>query len=141
MERRLINPPALASPRGYTHGILVTGGRLLFLGGQDASDAEGRIVGAGDVLVQFEQALKNLQAVVQEAGGTMTDIMKLNIFVRRREDYLAQLKPLGRIFRSYFGGHYPTMAFFQVSGFFQEEALVELEGLAVIQTEPSPTRL
>jgi enamine deaminase RidA (YjgF/YER057c/UK114 family) len=141
MERRIINPPALAPPRGYTHGILVTGGRLLFLGGQDSSDAEGRIVGAGDLLVQFEQALKNLHAVVHEAGGTMTDIMKLNIFVRRREDYLAQLKPLGRIFRSYFGGHYPTMAFFQVSGFFHEEALVELEGLAVIQTEPSPTRL
>ena len=140
MERRIINPTTLAAPRGYTHGILVTGGRLLFLGGQDASDAAGRIVGVGDLLVQFEQALKNLDAVVRDAGGTMTDIMKLNVFVRQREDYLAKLKPLGQIFRSYFGGHYPTTAFFQVSGFFQEEALVELEGLAVIETEPSPTQ-
>ena len=141
MERRNINPPTLAAPRGYTHGILVTGGRLLFLGGQDASDVDGRIVGAGDLLVQFEQVLKNLQAVVREAGGTMADVMKLNIFVRQRDDYLANLKPLGQIFRSYFGGHYPTMAFFQVSGFFREEALVELEGLAVIETEASPTHL
>ena len=141
MERRNINPPTLAAPRGYTHGILVTGGRLLFLGGQDASDAEGRIVGAGDLLVQFEQALQNLQAVVREAGGTMADVMKLNIFVRQRDDYLANLKPLGQIFRSYFGGHYPSMALFEVSGFFREEALVELEGLAVIETEASPTHL
>lgn len=71
----------------------------------------------------------------------MADIMKVNIFVRERDDYLANLKPLGQIFRSYFGGHYPTMAFFQVSGFFREEALVELEGLAVIETEASPTHL
>ena len=141
MERRYINPPTLPAPRGYTHGILVTGGRLLFLGGQDASDADGRIVGTGDLVAQFEQALKNLQVVVREAGGTMADIMKLNIFVRQREDYLAKLKPLGQIFRAHFDGHYPTMALFQVSGFFQEDALVELEGLAVIETEASPTRL
>ncbi len=141
MEKRIINPPTLAAPRGYTHGILVTRGSLLFLGGQDASDAEGRIVGAGDLLIQFELALKNLDAVVREAGGTMADIMKLNIFVREREDYLSKLKPLGQIFRSYFDGYYPTMALFQVSGFFQEEALVELEGLAVIETEALSTPL
>lgn len=141
MQRRNINPATLASPRGYTHGILVTGGSLLFLSGQDASDAAGRIVGAGDLLVQFEQTLKNLQAVVHEAGGTMTDIMKLNIFVLERQDYLAKLKPLGQIFRSYFGGHYPTMALFEVSGFFQEKALVEMEGLAVIETETAKTAL
>ena len=141
MEMRYINPPKLPVPRGYTHGILVTGGRLLFLGGQDASDATGRIIGAGDLVVQFEQALQNLQAVVQEAGGTMADIMKLNIFVRQRDDYLAKLKPLGKVFRSYFGGHYPAMALFEVSGFFQGEALVELEGLAVIGTDAPPSSL
>jgi enamine deaminase RidA (YjgF/YER057c/UK114 family) len=137
MEKRYINPAKLQVPRGYTHGILVTGGRLLFLGGQDASDATGQIIGAGDLVAQFEQALQNLQAVVQEAGGTMTDIMKLNIFVRHRGDYLAKLKPLGKVFRSYFGSHYPAMALFEVSGFFREETLVELEGLAVIGTEGS----
>ncbi len=139
MEKRYINPPTLPAPRGYTHGILVTGGRLLFLGGQDASDAQGQIVGAGDLVAQFEQVIQNLQTVVREAGGTMADIMKLNIFVLHRDDYLAKLKPLGQVFRSHFGGHYPTMALFQVSGFFREEALVELEGLAVIGREASPS--
>lgn len=138
MEKQYINPPALPAPRGYTHGIVVTGGRLLFLAGQDGSDAAGQIVGPGDLVAQFRQALQNLQAVVHAAGGTMPDIMKLNIFVRQRDDYLAKLKPLGQVFRSYFGGHYPTMALFEVTGFFREEALVELEGLAVIGTEAAP---
>ena len=71
----------------------------------------------------------------------MADIMKLNIFVRQRDDYLSKLKPLGQVFRSYFGGHYPAMALFQVSGFYREETLVELEGLAMIGIEASPSPL
>ncbi|MBI4484029.1 MAG: RidA family protein [Acidobacteria bacterium] len=133
MEKKIINPPMLPAPKGFNHGILVTGGRLLFLAGQDASDAEGRIVGPGDLVAQFEQVLRNLKAVVEEAGGRFQDIVKLNIFVRDRDAYVANLKPLGRVFQSYFGGYYPAMALFQVSAFFREEALIELEGLAVVE--------
>jgi enamine deaminase RidA (YjgF/YER057c/UK114 family) len=132
MEKQLINPATLAPPRGFNHGILVTGGRLLFLAGQDAGDSQGRIVAPEDLVAQFEQVLRNLQAVVEAAGGTMPDIVKLNIFVKDRADYMAKLKPLGRVFRSYFGDYYPTMALFEVTGFFQEENLVEMEGFAVL---------
>lgn len=132
MEMKIINPPTLPPPRGYNHGFLVTGGRLLFLGGQDASDAQGQIVAPGDLLGQFEQVLINLKAVVEEAGGNLQHIVKLNIFVRDRDDYLANLKPLGQLYRSHFGDHYPAMALFQVFGFFREEALIELEGMAVV---------
>jgi enamine deaminase RidA (YjgF/YER057c/UK114 family) len=132
MKKQLINPATLAPPRGFNHGILVTGGRLLFLAGQDAGDAEGWIVSPGDLVAQFEQVLRNLQAVVEAAGGTMQDIVKLNIFVKDRADYVAKLKPLGRVFRGYFGDYYPTMALFEVTGFFQEENLVEMEGFAVL---------
>ena len=59
--------------------------------------------------------------------------MKLNIFVRDRDAYLANLKPLGRIFREYFGDHYPAMALFEVSAFFRDDNLIEMEGLAVIE--------
>jgi enamine deaminase RidA (YjgF/YER057c/UK114 family) len=77
--------------------------------------------------------LHNLKTVVEEAGGGMQDIVKLNIFVRSRDDYKANLKPLGRIFRTYFGDYYPTMALFEVSAFFQAENLIEMEGLAVLE--------
>jgi enamine deaminase RidA (YjgF/YER057c/UK114 family) len=135
MEKRIINPPSLPPPKGYNHGILVKGGRLLFLAGQDASDGQGKIVGPGDVAAQLEQVLRNLKVVVEAAGGSMQDIVKLNIFVRDRDDYVANMKAFGPLFRSYFGNYYPAMALFEVTGFFQEEALVELEGLAVLGGE------
>jgi enamine deaminase RidA (YjgF/YER057c/UK114 family) len=131
-DRELINPPGLAAPRGFTHGIMVTGGRLLFLAGQDASDAEGRIVAPGDLVAQFERALRNLVTVVEAAGGRATDVVELTIFVKSRDAYVAQLKPLGQVYRRYFGDYYPAMALFEVGGFFQSEALVEIKGTAVI---------
>jgi enamine deaminase RidA (YjgF/YER057c/UK114 family) len=72
--------------------------------------------------------------VIEAAGGKMQDITKLNIFVRDRDDYLAHLKPLGVVHRSFFGAYYPAMALFEVSRFFQDETLVEIEGLAVINS-------
>lgn len=132
MGKQIINPPALPAPRGFNHGILVTGTRLLVLAGQDASDAQGHIVTPGDLVAQFKQVLSNLRAVVEEAGGTMEDIVKLNIFVADCSAYRDNLKRLGQVFRAYFGSYYPAMALFEVSGFFQEEALIELEGLAMI---------
>ncbi len=132
MDKTIINPPTLAHPIGFSHGILVKGGRLLFLAGQTGSNTEGRIIAPGNLVAQYEQTLHNLQTVVEAAGGKMQDITKLNIFVRDRDDYLAHLKSLGVVHRTFFGAYYPAMALFEVSRFFQNETLVEIEGLAVI---------
>ncbi|HXZ04046.1 MAG TPA: Rid family hydrolase [Ktedonobacteraceae bacterium] len=132
LEKTIINPPALAPPVGFSHGVLVTGGRLLFLAGQTGSNAENQIIVPGDLVAQYEQTLRNLQTVVESAGGKMQDITKLNIFVRDRDDYIANLKPLGKVHRSYFGAYYPAMALFEVTRFFQNETLIEMEGFAVI---------
>jgi len=134
MEKTIINPPTLARPSGFSHGILVTGGRMLFLAGQTASDAEGRIVAPYDLVAQYEQVLRNLQTVIEAAGGTMQDIVKINIFVRDREDYQAHLKSLGKVHKSFFGAYYPAAALFEISRFFQDEALIEIEGLAMLDT-------
>ncbi|HEY7091747.1 MAG TPA: RidA family protein [Ktedonobacterales bacterium] len=135
MDKELINPPGLVRPRGFTHGILVTGGRLLFLAGQDATGADGQIVAPGDLVAQFAQALSNLTTVVEAAGGGAEHVVKLTIYVKSRDDYVANLKPLGEVYRRYFGSHYPAMALFEVSGFFQPDALVEIEGIAVLDEE------
>ena len=131
MQKTIINPPGLAPPRGFSHGVLVTGGQLLFLSGQTGSDAQGNIVD-GDLVGQYEQILRNLKTVVEAAGGKMQDITQINIFVRDRDDYLAHLKPLGKVHRSFFGDYYPATALFEISRFFQDEALIEIEGMAVI---------
>ena len=133
MGKDIINPSTLARPVGFSHGVLTTGGRLLFLAGQTGSDAEGRITAPGNLVAQYEQVMRNLQAVVTSAGGAMQDITKLNIFVRDRNDYLAHLKPLGQVHRAFFGAYYPAMALFEISRLFQDDALVEIEGLAVIE--------
>ncbi|MCU0493818.1 MAG: RidA family protein [Chloroflexaceae bacterium] len=134
MKKVIINPPELARPSGFNHGIVTEGGRLLFLAGQDASDAEGRIVAPGDVVAQCQQVLHNLQVVVTAAGGSMQDIVKLNIYVTSRRDYRANLKQLGALWREYFGSYYPTMALFEVSALFQEGAVIEMEGMAVLNS-------
>ncbi len=132
MGKTIINPPILARPRGFSHGILVSGGQLLFLAGQTGSNAEGNIMAPGDLVAQYAQVLRNLKAVVEAAGGEMQDIVKINIFVRDRDDYLAHLKPLGQVHRSFFGNYYPATALFEISRFFQDEALIEIEGMAVL---------
>ncbi|MCL4868700.1 MAG: RidA family protein [Anaerolineae bacterium] len=133
MSKQIITPPELVPPRGFNHGILCEGGRTLFLAGQDASDNTGQIVAPGDLVAQYEQVLQNLRAVVQAAGGQMSDIVKLNIFVSNRDDYVSKLEEIGRVHKQYFGRHYPAMALFEVTGFFQKAALIELEGFAYIE--------
>jgi enamine deaminase RidA (YjgF/YER057c/UK114 family) len=128
--KQIINPPELAKPRGFSHGIAVEGRRLLMLAGQDASDGDGVIRNPGDLLAQYEQVIKNLKAVVEAAGGTLQDVVKLNIYVTDRDAYRAQLKPLGEIYRAYFGRHYPAMALFEVRGLFNPDAMIEMEGVA-----------
>lgn len=130
--KTLINPPQLAKPRGFNHGILVEGGRLLFLAGQDASDANGKIVAPGDIVKQYEQLIRNLQAVVEAAGGKLQDIVKLNIYVTNREDYISRSREIGELHRAHFGNHYPAMALFEVKSLFQDDALIEMEGIAHI---------
>lgn len=132
MTKHAIIPSSLPKPRGFNHGFLCSGGRTLFLAGQDAGDKDGNIVCLGDIVGQYEQVLKNLQAVVTAAGGTMRDIVKMNIFVSDRDDYVAHLKELGGVHQRYFGRFYPATALLEVTGFYQKGNLIEIEGIAYL---------
>lgn len=131
----IVNPPELVRAVGFSHGVVATGGRWLFLAGQTATDGAGQPVALGDVVGQYEQVLRNLQAVVTAAGGTMTDIVKLTLFVRDRDAYKAQLRELGRIHKAFFGSYYPAMALFEISRFYEDTVLIEIEGIAVLPDE------
>ena len=131
----IVNPPQLARAVGFSHGVVAAGGRWLFLAGQTATDGAGQAVAAGDVVGQYEQVLRNLQAVVTAAGGTMAHIVKLTIFVRDRDEYKAHLKALGRIHQTFFGSYYPAMALFEISRFYEDAVLIEIEGIAVLPDE------
>ncbi len=133
MHKTIINPIALAKPAGYAHGIVTHGGRLLFLAGQTGMDQTGSIATPNDIVAQFTQALNNIRAVIEEAGGEMTDMVKLNLFVTDQAAYQANLKPIGASYRNFFGRYYPAMTLVEVKSLFDHEALIEIEGIAVLQ--------
>ena len=132
MGQTVINPTKLAKPAGYAHGIRSEGGRLLFLAGQTGTNPEGKIIAPDDLPAQFAQALSNLEVVVEEAGGKVTDIVKLTIFITDKSAYLANLRPIGNAYRSIMGRHYPAMTLVEIKSLFDDQALVEIEGMAVM---------
>ena len=131
MNPHLINPASLAPPIGFSHAVAARG-QVLALAGQTGMDASGTITAPGDLVAQFAQALANFQTVVAAAGGQMTNVVKLTIFVTDVAGYRAQLKSLGDAYRAVFGRHYPAMTLVEVRRLFDPLALVEIEGLAIL---------
>lgn len=133
METVVVNPTSLVQPKGYNHGLKTTGvSALLFLGGQVAWDKDGRLVGENDVVVQFDKALGNLVAVVREAGGTVENVVKLNIYVTDKQAYLSAAKETGQAYRKHMGKHFPAMTLVEVKSLYETGAMVEIEGMAVL---------
>ncbi len=132
MPRVVVNPPRLARPSGFAHGLEARG-RLLFLAGQTGQDGQGRIVAPGDLVAQFRQALLNVAAVVEARGGSLRDVVKLTFYVVDKRDYRAKAKRLGEVFRELMGGHYPPATLVEVKALWDDEALVEIDGFAVLE--------
>ncbi|MCI0687493.1 MAG: RidA family protein [Sporichthyaceae bacterium] len=127
-----VNPPELAKPSGFTHAIVATGGKLVFLAGQTAQGPDGRIVGKGDVVAQFEQALSNLLTALAGAGGTPDQLAKLTIYAVDPNDYRKRVEAIGMVWRWLVGSTYPAMALIGTTRLWDADALVELEGIAVL---------
>ena len=81
MAKEIFNPPTLMKPAGYSHVAKVTSGTLVYLAGQVSADASGKLVGEGNLEAQAEQVFKNLKAGLEAAGGTMADIIKMNVYL------------------------------------------------------------
>src|ERR1700748_931615 len=81
MSKEIFNPPTLMKPAGYSHVAKITGGSLVYIAGQVSADVSGQIVGEGSLEAQAEQVFRNLKAAVEAAGGTMADIIKMNVYL------------------------------------------------------------
>jgi enamine deaminase RidA (YjgF/YER057c/UK114 family) len=127
-----VNPPVLGMPRGFSHGLLApAGSRLLFVAGQTAADAEGRIAETGFV-PQFEAALTRVLTVVATAGGRPEHVGRMTIFVTDLDAYLESRPALGDTWARLMGSHYPAMALVEVKRLVGVDATVEIEATAVI---------
>ncbi len=135
MRLDTVHPSGWKKPSGYSNGVLVEGaGRLLFVAGQIAWDADQKLVGGEDIVAQFRQALANVVAVVKEAGGWPDHVVRMTIFVTDKRAYLAGSKKVGEAYREVMGKHYPAMSLVQVADLLEEGALVEIEATAALPT-------
>ena len=126
-----IDPPELARPSGFSHAVVADAGRLVFLAGQTALDASGRIAGDG-VVEQFERALGNLLTALAAAGGRPEDLVSLTVYIVDMDDYRAHAREIGAVWQRLVGRDYPAMAGIGVARLWDAEALVELQGYAVL---------
>lgn len=130
MSLAYVNPPELGVPRGFSHAT-VGSGRVVFLAGQTALDASGKIVGDG-VVEQFEKALANLLASLAATGGAPGDLASLTIYIVDMDDYIRNARAIGDVWRRLVGDRYPAMAGIGVSRLWDVDALVEVQGFAVL---------
>ncbi len=128
---QILHPPGWAPPIGYANGIAVPAGRIVFVAGQVGWDAQQKFESA-DIEPQFEQALKNVLAVLAEAGGRPEHICRMTAYCCDKPAYLAARPRLGKIWRGLMGKHYPAMTMIFVSDLLDAPGKIELEATAVI---------
>jgi enamine deaminase RidA (YjgF/YER057c/UK114 family) len=126
-----INPPELSPPTGFSHAVVATGSRVVFLAGQTALDADGKVVGES-LPEQFEKALANLLTALAAAGGTPADLARVTVYATDIATYRTHAPELGRIWRKLAGRDYPAMAVVEVVRLWDDQAAVELDGFAVL---------
>lgn len=132
---RIVSAPELAQPVGFSHAVVAARGRTVYLGGQTALAADGTIVGR-TVAEQYDQAAGNVVAALRAAGARPEHLVQLTYYVTDVAAYKAALPELGVLHRKHFGRHYPAIALFGVTALFDEDALLELLGVAVIPDFP-----
>ncbi|MFF3285779.1 RidA family protein [Streptomyces sp. NPDC003023] len=125
------NPAELSPPTGFSHAVTATGTRMVFLAGQTALDTDGKVVGE-TLPEQFETALTNLLAALAAADGTPRELARVTVYTTDVADYRAHAAELGRIWRRLAGRDYPAMAVIGVVRFWDEQCLVEIDGVAVL---------
>ena len=129
MTLERINPEDLSSPLGYTHVIVATGSRLVFVAGQEPEDEQGHLVGPGDLAVHARQVFANLGRALAAAGARPEQVPKITIFVvHYRREYLPAIEE-GRV--ALFGDHQPADTLVGVEALSRPEYLIEVEAIAV----------
>lgn len=129
-ERSILQPPGWPRAKGYANGIAATG-RMVFVGGQIGWD-ESQAMVPGGLVPQTRQALRNIVAVLAEAGAGPEHVVRLTWYVTDMDAYRGAQKELGAVYREVMGRNFPSMALVQVVSLVERDALVEIEATAVL---------
>ena len=127
---QFLHPPGWKPAKGYSNGV-VAQGRTIFVAGQIGWTVEAKMVGP-DFVAQTEQALRNIVAVLAEAGARPDQITRLTWFITDKASYVSRQKEIGEAYRRVIGRHFPAMTLLVVADLLEEGAKVEIEATAVI---------
>lgn len=128
--KEYLNPPTIYAPTGqFTQAIKVIGGTLVFVSGLVGYEAD-MTIAKGDIVRQAEVAFENLRKVMEAAGGSMADIVKVTIYIG--EDFTQRREELREVRSRYFADHFPVSTLIQVTGFASHDYLFEIEAVAVL---------
>ena len=126
---QILQPSGWPMPKGYANGMAADG-RLVVTGGVIGWDTKGVL--SDDFIAQVRQTLENISAILAEGGAKPEHLVRLTWYVVDIEEYLVNLKGLGKVYREIFGAHYPAMALVQVVRLVEKAARVEIEATAVV---------
>jgi enamine deaminase RidA (YjgF/YER057c/UK114 family) len=132
VRHKTIYPEGWKPAKGYANGILATGATL-HIAGQIGWNAEKKFT-SNEFIGQMEQALLNIRTVLEAAGGTAQDLTRLTWYITDKRDYTAKQKQVGAVYRKIMGTTFPAMTMVVVAGLVEDEALVEIEATAMIET-------
>ena len=130
MSLTVLQPPGWARPRGYANGVAATG-RLVFVAGQIGWNGNGEFE-SDDLVAQTAQALRNVVAVLAEAGALPSHIVRMTWYITDKPEYLRRGAELGAAYRAVIGRHFPAMSAVEVSALIEDRAKVEIEVTAVV---------
>lgn len=131
LRGRVIESPKLPAPmRGgaFSAGVEAPAGRTVYVSGQVSMDADGNVVGEGDAEAQTEKVLENVVTVLEEAGGSLDDVVKVTVFITD----MAHYDGIHGVRRRFFREPYPASSMVEVSALIDPRLLVEIEAVAVI---------
>ena len=127
---RILQPPDWAPPKGYANGIAARG-TTIFVGGQIGWNGQQQFE-SDDFVTQARQALRNVLAVLAEAGAGPQHITRMTWYVTDKREYVASYRALGAAYREVVGRHFPAMTAVQVAALIEDRAKVEIEATAVV---------
>src|SRR3979490_1386952 len=125
-----INPPELGTPPGYSHGVEVSGSRIIFIAGQTALDKDGHVVGRGDFAAQAAQVFRNLDIALQASGCTAANLVKLTVFLTDMENLGRYREARNRFFASVTPPAAPAVTLVEVSKLYGADFMIEIEAIA-----------
>ena len=125
-----LQPKGWKQPKGYANGVAAEG-RMVFTGGMIGWNAE-EVFESTDFAGQAEQTLRNIVAVLAEAGARPDHIVRMTWYVTDKQAYLASQRDLGAAYKQVIGRHFPAMAVVQVVALVEDDAMVEIEATAVV---------